>query len=66
MTKVDNPYTIQSLTDVLSDIASYLESAQRLTQNPGAGVHLANALVDYCADYAKTTANRVNQEEAQS
>ncbi|WP_162208266.1 hypothetical protein, partial [Yersinia pekkanenii] len=60
----DNPCITQSPIDVLSDIALFLESAQRLTQNPGAGVHLADALVDYCADYAKTMARRAAPEGA--
>ncbi|HHL2713053.1 TPA: hypothetical protein ACQ39K_004697 [Yersinia enterocolitica] len=65
MNKVDNPCTTQSLTDVLSDIAVYLEAAQRLTQDPGQGVNLADCIISYCADYAKTMANQVNQGEAQ-
>ncbi|MGH1531194.1 hypothetical protein [Yersinia proxima] len=63
MNKVDNPCTDQALTDVLSDIAVYLEAAQRLTQDPGQGVQLADCIISYCADYAKTMANRVKQRE---
>ncbi|MDN0128345.1 hypothetical protein [Yersinia massiliensis] len=58
MNKVDNPCTDQALTDVLSDIAVYLEAAQRLTQDPGQGVQLADCIISYCADYAKTMAGR--------
>ncbi|HHL2713112.1 TPA: hypothetical protein ACQ39K_004764 [Yersinia enterocolitica] len=65
MSKVENPCADQALTDVLSDIAVYLEAAQRLTQDPRQGVQLADCIISYCADYAKTMVNRVNQIEAQ-
>ncbi len=65
MNKVDNPCTTQSLTDVLSDISVYLDAAERLSLDPGQGVQLADCIISYCADYAKTMANRANQNEAQ-
>lgn len=61
----DNPCTTQLLTDVLSDISLYLQAAERLSLDPGQGFQIADIIVNYCADYAKTTANRVNQDEAQ-
>ncbi|UIN00053.1 hypothetical protein [Yersinia ruckeri] len=62
MNKVDNPCTDQALTDVLSDIAVYLEAVQRLTQDPGQGVQLAYCIISYCADYARTMARRAAPE----
>lgn len=61
----DNPCTTQLLTDVLSDISLYLQAAERFSLDHDQGGQIADIIVNYCADYAKTTANRVNQDEAQ-
>ncbi|CNE05506.1 Uncharacterised protein [Yersinia pseudotuberculosis] len=58
----DNPCMTQSLTDVLSDIALYLEAAERFSLDPGQGVQLADCIISYCADYAKTMAGRAAPE----
>lgn len=54
----NNPCTTQSLTDVLSDVALYLEAAERLSLAPEKGVQLADIIVNYCADYARAMSRR--------
>ncbi|WP_235801443.1 hypothetical protein, partial [Yersinia pekkanenii] len=60
----DNPCITQSPIDVLSDIALFLEAAERFSLDPGEGAQLAETIVSYCADYAKTMSRRAALEGA--
>ncbi|CNI37460.1 hypothetical protein [Yersinia pekkanenii] len=60
----DNPCIAQSLADVLGDIALYLQAAERFSLDPHQGIQIADTIVDYCADYAKTMSRRAAQKGA--
>ncbi|CNE47740.1 hypothetical protein [Yersinia enterocolitica] len=52
MDKLDNI----DLVDALNNISNHLETTMRLSLDPGAGVELADCIINYCANYAKRTA----------
>ncbi|OVZ98291.1 hypothetical protein CBW53_05035 [Yersinia frederiksenii] len=49
------------LVDALNNISNHLETAMRLNLEPGAGVELADRIVNYCAEYAKRTAQQAEK-----
>lgn len=49
------------LADILNNISTYLNTAMTLDCDPQGGVEVSDVIVNYCADYAKRTAKRVEQ-----
>lgn len=57
MDKLDNI----DLVDVLNNISNHLETAMRLSLDPQGGVELADCIINYCAEYAKRTAEQAEK-----